>query len=112
MSIEGALLKLTHQPPDIAVRRGASFELPIQILRSKKLPAPVRLELEVSPEYATTLAADPITVGADQDQAQFHINVVTDAPLTGEVRFAVKGTAMDAANLPVVARTHASIAVE
>jgi len=112
MSIEGALLKIANQPLDIAVRRGASFELPVQILRAKKLPSSVRLELEILPEYSTTLASESITVAADQNQARLRINVLTAAPLTDEVRFTVKGTAMDAANLPVVARTYASITVE
>jgi hypothetical protein len=112
MSIEGALLKITHQLQDVAVGRGAFFELPVQILRAKKLSASVRLELEILPEYSTTLASDPITVAADQNQARLHINVLSEAPLTDEIRFTVKGTAMDAANLPVVARTHASITVE
>lgn len=112
MSIEGALLKITHQLQDVAVGRGAFFELPVQILRAKKLSAPVRLELEILPEYSTVLASDPITVPAGQNQARLHINVLSDAPLTNEIRFTVKGTALDAANLPVVARTHASITVE
>jgi hypothetical protein len=112
MSIEGALLKITQQAPDIAVSRGSSFELPVQILRAKNLRAPVRLELVVPPEYENALAAEPITVSVDQNQAQLHVNVLADAQLTGEVRFTVKGTAQDAANLPVVARANASIAVE
>ena len=112
MSIEGALLKITQEAPDIAVRRGTSFELPVEILRARKLHAPVGLELVVPPEYASVLAADPVTVSADQDQARFQVNVSADSELTGEVSYTVKGTAQDDANLPVVARSRASIAVE
>lgn len=112
MSIEGALLKITQQVPDVAVRRGTSFELPVQILRAKKLPSPVRLELVVPPEYANALTADPITVPVEQNQTQLHVNVLTDTQVTGEITFMVRGTAMDAVNLPVVARTYASIEVE
>ena len=112
MSIEGALLKITQQDSDITVRRGTSFDLPIQILRSNKLSSPVQLELVVLPEYANVLAADPITAAADQDQANFHVDVLTGTPLTGRVNFTVRGTARDAANLPVVAQANASISVE
>ena len=112
MSIEGALLKITQQTPDVAVRRGTSFELPVQILRAKKLASPVLLELVVPPEYANALTADPLTVPVGQDQAQLHVNVSTDTQVTGEIRFMVRGTAMDALNLPVVARASETIAVE
>ncbi|MCH2201032.1 MAG: hypothetical protein MK102_03615 [Fuerstiella sp.] len=112
MSIEGALLKITQQSPDVAVQRGTSFELPVQILRAKKLPMPVQLQLDVPREYAETLAADSITVPPGQNQAGFRIKVLRDTQVTGEVTFTVKGTAMDAANLPVIARTRTSVVIE
>jgi len=112
MSIEGALLKITQQAPDIAVRRGTSFDVPVQILRSNKLPSPVQLELVVLPEFANVLAADPITVPADREQAKLRVNVLTNTQLAGEIKYTVRGTAKDAQNLPVVAHANASIAVE
>jgi len=56
------------------------------------------------------LATDQITVSTDQDQLL--VNVLIDPEHTGTVQFAVRATARDAANLPVVTQTNASIAVE
>ena len=112
MSIEGALLKITQQPPDVPVQRGTSIELPVQILRARKLPMPVELQLEVPPGYAGTLAADPVTVPPNQSEGKLRIKVLSNTRVTGEVTCTVRGTAMDADNLPVVARAHTSIVVE
>jgi hypothetical protein len=105
MSMEGALLKLSHGAGVVAMQPGAALDLPLKIARSPKLPEQVRIELVAPPELAGLLLAEPVSVPADRSETLFRVQTVADPRLQGEWKFTLKATAMQAGELPVVSQT-------
>ncbi|HTE21204.1 MAG TPA: PPC domain-containing protein, partial [Armatimonadota bacterium] len=73
MSMEGALLKVSHAPEERTVRAGQAFRIPIKIGRSAKLPTEVRLELLLPEELAGMLNAETVVLPPDKSEAEFAI---------------------------------------
>jgi hypothetical protein len=107
MTIEGALLKLSHGARDLTVRPGETFAVPLKIARSDKLAEPVRLELRLPEKLAGKLKADPVVVPADQSAAVFRVKA--DANLKGVHTFTIRATAMQSGKYPVVSETSVEV---
>jgi hypothetical protein len=103
MTIEGALLKLSHEARDLTVRPGETFAVPVKIARSDKLAEPVRLELRLPEELAGKLKAEAVVVAVKQSEAVFR--VTSDAGLKGVHTFTIRATAMQSGKYPVVSET-------
>jgi hypothetical protein len=109
MSIEGALLKLSHAATELTVRPGQTVAIPVKIARSAKLPEPVKLELQLEDELLGVLKAEPLTIPVGQTEAVFRVTAATDARLTGEHTFTIRGTALQGGKYPVVSETQVEI---
>jgi hypothetical protein len=105
MSMEGGLLKVSHTAGELSGRAGTTFEVPVKIGRSPRLPHAVRLELVVPPHLEDLVTASPIDVAADQTEAVLRISTAAEAQFEGEYSFTVRGTAFPDPALPVISET-------
>jgi hypothetical protein len=105
MTMEGALLKLSHQDEELSVRPGEAFMVRVRIARSARLVGPVRLELRLPDELAGTMKAEPTVVPADQSVAELQIVTTADIRLTDDRVIVLRGTAVQPGSLPVVSET-------
>jgi lysophospholipase L1-like esterase len=105
MTMEGALLKLSHQGRELASRAGSTITIRVRVARSARLTEPVRLELRLPEEPAGIFKAEPIVVPAGQMEVDFPIAIAADLRATGEHTVTIRGTAMQQGNLPVVSET-------
>jgi hypothetical protein len=105
MTMEGALLKVSHQDRELAARTGSTVTVRVKVARSARLKEPVRLELRPPEELAGLVKADPVTVAAGQAEVDFPITITADPRAAGEHVVTIRGTAIQRGNLPVVSET-------
>ncbi len=101
MSIEGALLKLSHGAEDLVVRPGQSITVPLKIARSPVLTGPVRVELIGSEDLQGLARATPLDVPPDTDSAEWVIETTADSRLLGRRILTLRATAYQG-TFPVV----------
>lgn len=94
MSIEGALLKLSHTADDFTVTAGQSFVLPLKVARSPALAGIATIELVVPAELDGSIEAEPLTLSANQGEAEWKIQTRSDARLIGDKLLTAKATVM------------------
>lgn len=104
-SVEGALLKLSHGVNEMTIAPGQTFDVPLKIARSAKLPQAVTLALEIPPELAGAVSAQSIVIPANQSEATLRIVTTNDPRLLGEQSLTIRATALQSGYLPVVSET-------
>ena len=109
MILEGALLKLAHRAAELTVQPGSSFDIPIEVSRSAKLPEAARIELESPRELAGLLTCEPITLDVEDQRGVLRVNTTADARLSGAWRLRIKATAMQDGRWPAVSITHVPV---
>jgi len=92
ITIEGALLRLSHQIREMTVVSGQRCELPIKISRSPKLKGPLKLELKPPPELVGRLNAESLEVSAGRDEVLIAISSAMD--VEGEHTLKIRATAL------------------
>jgi hypothetical protein len=105
MTMEGALLKLSHVDEEVTVKPGQPLVVKIRLARSPRLVEPVKLELIAPEELASAVKCEPVVVNNGTTEAELRITVVDASRLTGEPELAIRGTAIQAGNLKVVSET-------
>ena len=103
MTMEGALLKLSHADGEIAAKPGEPIVVHIRLAKSARLIEPVKLEL-IPDDHGYAAKAEPVIVKPGQTEAEFRIAVVP-GKLVGEQTFTIRGTAVQPGNLAVVSET-------
>lgn len=109
MSIEGALLKLSHASRDLAARPGQPFDVRLRISRSAKIPEPARIELRLPDELAGLFSAEPLVVPPGQEEALLQITPAADTKLTGLHTLVIRATVLQNGYLPAVSETKVSV---
>jgi hypothetical protein len=107
MSLEGALLKITHEPQEYVVAPGKTIEIPLKVSRTVKLPVPAQVELMKS----ATLSADSLQLTPDQGACTLAIRAAADAK-PGVHHAIIRATAMQDGQWPAVSETAVTIYVE
>jgi hypothetical protein len=92
MTLEGALLKVSAEEPDMTVAAGQPFNVRLKVARLTKLNAPATLELVVPDELAGKLKAGKMMVGLKQEQAAMRVTPASE--LRGLHTFAIRATAL------------------
>jgi hypothetical protein len=109
MSLEGALLKLTHAPAEYRCAPGQPLDIPLKVSRSAKLAEPVTVEL-VSPEDLPVLVvAQPIAMPVGQADAVLRIATTADPRLSGRQTLTLRATALQNGTLPVISETQIAV---
>jgi hypothetical protein len=105
MSMEGAILKASHEPREVTAQPGKAFTVRVKIARSPELPEPVRLELRLPDELMGLMTAEAVVVPAGQGEAAFSIAAKNDPRLIGEHTIIIRATALQNGRLPVISET-------
>lgn len=105
LSLEGALLKVTHADREYSVVSGDRIEISVNVLRSVKLPAPVTLELIVPEGLRGALSADTVELPVGRDSTVFTVQTTSDPRLRGMRTFQIRGTALQDGEYPAVSQT-------
>jgi len=101
MSIEGALLKLSHAASELRVQAGQTVNVPFKLARSANFQQPAKLELVVPEPLAGLVKAEAVNLTAKQDAVDFAIATTVDPRLFGSWTFTVRASAVRD-NHPVV----------
>lgn len=92
MSIEGAMMKLSHAAGNITAVTGEPIELPLKLFRSKLLSEAVIVELFVPEELKGLVNAKPLAWSNDKDTENWIIKTQKDARLIGIRQFTARAT--------------------
>lgn len=108
MTLEGALLKVSAEIPDLIVPEGQVFDVPVKVSRLTKLNEPARLELRLPEELAGMLKADPVIVAVGQERAM--VRITPAAGLRGGPHvFTIRATALQNGIYPAISETHVTV---
>ena len=105
MTMEGALLKLSHVDEEVAAKPGEPLVVKLRLARSARLVEPVKLELIVPEELASALKFEPVVANNGTAEIELRIVVVDASRLVGEPSLTIRGTAIQPGNLKVVSET-------
>ena len=105
MTIEGALLKISHMTREMRAPAGQPLEIPVKLSRSAKLAEPARLELVLGARLQGQFTAEPLTLVRGQTDAVFKIVPTASSVVTGPVEFGIRATVLQDGNLPCISQT-------
>ena len=108
MTMEGALLKVSAENSELAVKAGQPFDVRLQVARLAKLTEPAKLELRLPDELAGRFKADAVIVAGNKDEAIVRITPTAD--LVGLHTFSIRATAMQEGRYPAI--SEAAVVVE
>jgi hypothetical protein len=111
MSLEGALLKLSHEPSERVVKLAETIEIPLKVSRSVKLPEVVRVELvpdEVHPQLAI---ADPIMMPVENAMTNINIRIGQNTAFIGKHYITIRATALQSGRWPTISETIVAIII-
>ena len=111
MTMEGALLKVSHHGHELAARSGRALIVRVKVARSARLAEPVRLELRPGEELEGLLRAEAVVVPAGQSEVDFRIVVADDPRVVGEHVLTIRGTALQPGSLPVISETAVAVTI-
>jgi hypothetical protein len=78
MSIEGALMKITHEPRELRAAAGGTIQVPVKVSRTPKIPQLVRVTLVPDAEFPALFQADPVVIGNSNGAANVSVKVADD----------------------------------
>ncbi|MDX1943789.1 MAG: hypothetical protein SFU86_00155 [Pirellulaceae bacterium] len=112
MSMEGALLKISHEPEERIAQTGSTFEIPVRVSRSVKMPVEARVELVADPALPGLIAAEPIVLAANQSAATVKLRLVDDPRLLGRRSVTIRATALQNGKWPAISETTIPLVIE
>jgi hypothetical protein len=101
MILEGALLKISQQANELTVSPGESFQIPVTITRSAKLPGPVTIDLETAGPLADLVSLKPLVLEAGVSTITLQVQTRADSRLRGVIPITVRATALQEDRWPV-----------
>jgi hypothetical protein len=111
MSLEGALLKLTHENQEYVAAPGGTLEVPIKLSRTPKLPVAADVVLFGTGERPSVFSADGFQLPPNVNQHVLKIRVAPDAK-PGKYEALLRATAMQDGKWPAVSETTVTVYVE
>lgn len=111
MSLEGALLKLTHEPQEYVATPGGVVEVPLKLSRTPKLQVPADLVLVGSGQSNSNFSADAAQLLSNVKEHKLTIRVAPDAK-PGKHEAVIRATAMQDGKWPAMSETTVTIFVE
>ena len=112
MILEGALLKLETPTPQMTAKPGDSFQVPVTVSRSVKLPLPTTVELVIPEELRGVIEFDPLVLPPDQSQGLLTIRTKSDSRLHGRWPWLLRATSLQDDRWPVVSETSLDVDFE
>lgn len=109
MIMEGALLKLSADKTDFAVRPGDLTEIPVQLLRSPAFSLPVTVQVMVPKEAEGLLSCEPLILASDQNRGTLRLMSQSDDRLIGPWLLRLTATALQDNQWPVISEREIQI---
>jgi hypothetical protein len=92
MSIEGALMKVSHDADELTAVAGEPFDLPLRLARSPKFAEAVIVELIAPDELKGVVTAKTLQLPPDTSDAALTVETKADKRLTGTRTLTVRAT--------------------
>jgi hypothetical protein len=105
ITVEGALLKVSSETGGLSVRPGDSFQIPVKVARSAKLPATVRLEVRTPPGLAEAIQAEPLDVPPGRGEALLAVRLGAGLASSGKYTLVVRATALQSGSPALLSDT-------
>lgn len=114
MSLEGALLKLSHEPQERTVRPGETIEIPIRLSRSAQLAGEARIELSPAQDLVTAgfITSEPIVLAPHQSTGTVRIKIADQARLSGMRDVVIRATILQHGRWPAISETFVPLLVD
>ena len=112
MSIEGALLKTTHESQERRVAPGGTLSIPVKVSRTPKLNGIARVELVPDADEPSLFTAEPIDLPVTQTTAVMKITVAKDPKISGLRTVVVRATVLQDGKWPAVSETQIPLIVQ
>lgn len=111
MSLEGALLKLTHEQQEFVAAPGSTLEIPLKVSRTVKLPVAADVVLVGSGEKGAVFTAAPVQLPQSVTQHTLKLKIAADAK-PGLHQAVIRATALQDGKWPAISETTVDIYVE
>jgi hypothetical protein len=111
MSLEGALLKLTHEPQEYVAAPGSTIDIPLKVSRTLKLPVAAEVVLVAHGAQGTVFAAEPVQLPPNVNQYLLRLRIAADAK-PGLHHATIRATALQDGKWPAVSETMVGVYVE
>ena len=109
MSLEGALLKLTHEQQEYVAAPGSAIDIPLKVSRTVKLP--VAADVVLVADKSSIFSADAAQLQPAVNQHVFQLKIAADAK-PGLHLATIRATALQDGKWPAVSETAVPIYVE
>jgi len=112
MSIEGALLKTTHETQERRAAPGTVIEIPIKVSRTPKLPRSARLEVVADADEPDVFTAELIELSVKQSTAVVKVLISKDAKKLGLRHIVIRATALQDGKWPAMSETQVPVILQ
>lgn len=112
MSLEGALLKISHEPLERDVALGGTISIPLKVSRTAKLTQSARVEVVPDEEFPGLFAAEPIELSADKSLFELPVRVGQQAAAVGARTIRIRVTSLQDGKWPAVSETAVAVQVQ
>jgi hypothetical protein len=111
MSLEGALLKLTHEQQEYVAAPGSTIDIPLKVSRTVKLPVAADVVLVGNGEKNSIFTADAVQLPPNVNQHTLTLKIAADAK-PGLHLATIRATAMQDGKWAAVSETTVGVYVE
>ncbi len=112
MSMEGGLLKTSHDPQERRVQLGGTIDIPVRVSRTVKLQVPLKVEVMPDPDFPELFESEPVNLPVDQSSALFKIRVANVTQAGRERSVIIRATGLQDGQWPAVSETRVLLVLE
>lgn len=111
MSIEGGILKTTHEPAERRVALGGTIEIPVRVSRTVKLKAPLKVEVVSDSDFPELFSGESQTLSLDQSTAVMKVRVADDPQAAGLRYVTIRATGLQDGRWPAASETRVPLII-
>ena len=112
MSLEGAIMKVTHEPQERRVPVGGKIALPVKVSRTVKCRSEAKIEIVPDEEFPELFTAETITLPDGQTAATIQVKVAAEPRAVGMRKIIIRSTALQDGKWPAVSETAIPVVIE
>lgn len=112
MSIEGGILKTTHEPQERRVRLGDEITVPIKVSRTVKCKSPATVEIVPDEDFPQLFTGEAVTLDVTHPTAALKIRVANEAAAAGVRNVTIRATSLQDGKWPAVSETVVPLVLE
>lgn len=112
MSMEGALIKTTHDPQERRAAPGTVIEIPVKVSRTPKLQRPAHVELVPDADEPELFTAEPVELSVKQTTAVLKVRIAKDVKTLGLRHVVIRATALQDGKWPAASETGVPLILE